>query len=324
MWILTFCAGLVHASLHYQLDPNWPIDIPVGLSAVSAVAFDPVYQEVYVLHRSKQLAPVLVFDVVGHLLRSWGGINETRMFEKEHGLFVQRNGGDPVIWITDSLNCTVQSFDVFGKRLSLLGSPGQCDHSLFPLHFGNVADVTADDDANIYIADGDGGVNNRVVKLDRNLNVVWSLGLNTTGTGPGQFASPHSIACLDGYLFVADRENNRTQILTDDGDYVGELSGKSSGSCQPQTSWSVRVDHRQNLLFLVDGGFQPGPPTQGRLIVLDVGRGMVNMSCSAVTGVVIGKSSSEPHEIGYDEDSMAVYVAFINDYPMLQRYVRVN
>jgi len=299
----------VDATLRYRLDSSWPIGLPDGMSGVSAVAFEPMYQEVYVLQRGKQLPPVVVFDTVGHIVRTWGGINEARMFEKEHGLYIQSNQGDPIVWITDSANCTVQSFDVFGTRLNLLGDPGVCDNSTEPLHFGNVADVASDFAGNIYISDGDGGVNNRVVKLDSNLRLVWSVG--KLGTGPGEFHSPHSLAYQGGRLWVADRENNRTQVLDANGLWVREYD-----HCEPHTPWAVRVTSN-NLLFVVDAGYQPGPPTQGRLIVFQSDY----QNCTAVSGIEIGTPSSEPHGLGYDEDTLSVYVAFINDLPFISRYV---
>jgi len=306
-------------NLRYALDPSWPKQLPANASAFSAVAFDPVYQEIYVLQRNKLVDPVLVFDIAGNLARSWGGVGPTRLFENEHGLYVQNKGGNSIIWVTDSANCTVQAFDVFGQRLALLGSPGVCDHSIYPLHFGNVADVTSDG-SNIYISDGDGGVNDRVVKLDSDLNVVWTVGLNTTGSRPGEFASPHSIAWNNGYLYVADRENNRTQIFTDKAAFVAELKGKSTGSCEPQTPWSVRVDRKNNLLFVIDSFFQPGPAAQGRLLVFD----MQNFTCNIVSGIPIGFSTSEAHLMTYDEGSMSIYVAFIAGAPFVQRYVPIS
>jgi len=315
MWLLLVFTRLVQATLRYREDPTFlSRGLPSEVSGVSAVAFDPMFQEVYVLQRSKNYPPVLVYDTAGNWLRNWGGINETRMFEKEHGIYIQPNHGSPIVWVTDSLNCTVQSFDISGNRLNILGSPGVCDSSLKPLHFGFVADVTSDESGNIYVSDGDGGVNNRVVKLDQNLRLVWSIG--SLGTGPGEFHSPHSIAYDRGLLYVADRENHRTQVLTTDGKYLKEWDG--GGVCNPRTPWSVRVDHSRALLFLVDAGYQPGPPTQGHLIVFDV----YGDNCSAVSGLQIGNDISEPHEIAYDEATMDLYVAFINDnYSAIVRYV---
>src|SRR4029453_18204404 len=43
------------------------------------------------------------------------------------------------------------------------------------------------------------------------------------GQGPGQFLLPHGIAvAADGRVFVCDRENDRIQIFSPDGEYVSE------------------------------------------------------------------------------------------------------
>lgn len=320
LWLALF-AGLVQAlNVHYTLDASWPKQLPVNSSAFTSVAFDPVYQEVYVLQRGKTVPPVLVFDIAGNLVRSWGGVGPSRLFENEHGLFVQNKGGNSIIWVTDSRNCTVQAFDVFGKQLALLGSPGVCDHSLYPLHFGNVADVTSDG-TNLYISDGDGGVNDRILKLDADLNLVWSVGANSTGTKPGEFNSPHSIAWSNGYLYVADRENNRTQIFTDGtGAFYAEFKGGSSGVCQPQTPWSVRTDPANNLLFMIDSFFFPAPLAQSRLLLFDTHN---RSTCKIISGIPVGLSDSEAHLMSYDSGSMAIYVAFVNGAPFVQRYVPI-
>lgn len=47
-----------------------------------------------------------------------------------------------------------------------MGVAGKSGTSLHPLMFGDVADIAINDEGVLYIADGDGGVNNRVVKVE--------------------------------------------------------------------------------------------------------------------------------------------------------------
>ena len=62
--------------------------------------------------------------------------------------------------------------------------------------------------------DGDGGMNNRLLKIDESGNVVASSG-NINGTQPGQFNIPHNIVMDDmRRLWVADRANKRIQVRT--------------------------------------------------------------------------------------------------------------
>lgn len=80
------------------------------------------------------------------------------------------NGGS-FLWTTDSGASTVSKWDpATGSRLATIGSKGT---GLHPLQFGSVADVAFDTSGGVYISDGDGGINARVVKLDKNLAVVY-------------------------------------------------------------------------------------------------------------------------------------------------------
>jgi hypothetical protein len=287
------------AALQYQLDPSWPKQpLSADITGVSAAAFDDTSQEIYVLQRGAAVPPILVYDKAGNLLRTWGGVNASRVVGAGHGLHImQKQGSSPWIWITDSQNCTVQAFDPSGRRLALLGSPGVCSHNLYPLQFGSVADITSDSNGNIYISDGDGGVNDRVVKLNRDLRLEWSVGLNSTGPGPSQFSSPHSLAYQARFdrLFVADRGNNRTQVFNaSTGDFLGEWRG--AGECEPLTPWCVRVDEKNQLLFLIDSGFGTGPLLQGRLLVFDISQefDLAFPKCTLVTGE--GPPPTHKHE----------------------------
>jgi hypothetical protein len=57
--------------------------------------------------------------------------------------------------------------------------------------------------------------------FDRNGKFLRFIG--KTGTGPGEFRTPHAIEFdSHGRLMVADRHNHRIQILTKEGNYLGE------------------------------------------------------------------------------------------------------
>ena len=77
----------------------------------------------------------------------------------------------------------------------------------------------------VYVADTE---NHVIKKLDRrgNLLAVWG----GEGEGPGEFRYPRDVAVApDDRVYVADTLNDRIQVLTADGDFVGEL-GKGRGS----------------------------------------------------------------------------------------------
>ena len=72
------------------------------------------------------------------------------------------------------------------------------------------------------------------------------------GKGPGQFEMPHTLA-LDshGRLYVGDRGNDRIQIFTQDGKYLGQLTqfGRPSG---------IFIDKR-DVLYVTDSESREAP-----------------------------------------------------------------
>ncbi len=71
----------------------------------------------------------------------------------------------------------------------------------------------------LYVSDGYG--NCRVHQFSPSGQLLRSWG--TAGEGPGEFYLPHGIAvAADGRVFVCDRENDRIQIFSPDGEYLTE------------------------------------------------------------------------------------------------------
>ena len=63
----------------------------------------------------------------------------------------------------------------------------------------------------------------RISVFDRNGKFLRTIG--KTGTGPGEFRTPHAMVFdSQGRLIVADRHNHRVQILTKEGKYIAEYS----------------------------------------------------------------------------------------------------
>src|SRR5262249_39456019 len=65
---------------------------------------------------------------------------------------------------------------------------------------------------------------------DKTGKLITTIGKN--GSGPGEFNVPHALAMDSrGRLFVADRGNNRIQILDQDGGFIAEWKqfGRPSG-----------------------------------------------------------------------------------------------
>jgi len=84
--------------------------------------------------------------------------------------------------------------------------------------FNRPSDVALDPNNDLYISDGYG--NSRVHKFSASGEFLFSWG-EPGKTAPGEFHVPHGVwVHTDGRVFVADRENNRIQVFTPDGEFI--------------------------------------------------------------------------------------------------------
>jgi sugar lactone lactonase YvrE len=86
------------------------------------------------------------------------------------------------------------------------------------------------------------------------------------GYGPGQFLEPHAIAMdSQGRLFVADRYNNRIQILDQDGEFMAAWTqfGRPSG---------IFIDEN-DLIYVADSESGPAPNALHRAAERRLGAG---------------------------------------------------
>jgi hypothetical protein len=166
---------------------------------------------------------ILLNPKTGMAMRSMGA----GLFVFPHGLHVDAQGN---VWVADGgvskdgtkgLQVTKLSPD--GKVLLTLGTAGQ--RGADGAHFQSPSDVITARNGDIFVADGHSaiagtvpdGLAMRVMKFDKTGKFIASWG-GASGSGPGQFSTPHALA-LDGKgrLYVADRVNNRIQIMSQDG-----------------------------------------------------------------------------------------------------------
>jgi sugar lactone lactonase YvrE len=112
----------------------------------------------------------------------------------------------------------VFKFSPDGTLLMTLGKPGGAAD---PEYFYQPNDVVTAPNGDIFVSEGHGGANSRILKFAKDGKLITVIG--TKGTGPGQFDQPHALA-LDskGRLFVGDRSNNRIQILDQQGKFLEE------------------------------------------------------------------------------------------------------
>jgi DNA-binding beta-propeller fold protein YncE len=187
--------------------------------------------------------PVHHFDESGKEIRSFGG----GMFVWPHGIHVDRDGN---VWVTDARAASpdeltqfpgegnkgsvVVKFSPEGRILMTLGKPGVRGNP--PEALTDPTDVVTDPrNGDVYVTEShtdvtDPNLIGRISVFNKNGKFLRFIG--KTGTGPGEFRTPHAIEFdSKGRLIVADRHNHRIQILTKEGKVVGEYDdfGRTSG-----------------------------------------------------------------------------------------------
>jgi DNA-binding beta-propeller fold protein YncE len=203
----------------YNPIPGWG-ELPAGWSfvEVAGVATDS-RDNVYVFNRGQH--PVIVFTPDGKFLHAWG----EGQFVRPHGLTI---GPDDLLYLTDDKDHTVRKYTAHGDLLMTLGSSGTpSDTGLQDFDyrtikrggppFNHPTNLALGPNGEMYISDGYG--NARVHKFSADGVLLQSWG--EPGNGPGQFNLPHGIAVDQrGRIIVADRENNRLQFFSPDGEFL--------------------------------------------------------------------------------------------------------
>lgn len=178
------------------------------------------------------LDTVLHFDDSGKLVKSFGA----GMMVFPHGIHVDRDGN---IWLTDGqdnlprrrpgmapdaplppmpekvVGHQVFKFSPDGKLLLTLGKAGgnQPGQPADPASFYQPNDVITYANGDILVAEGHGQTHARLSRFDRTGKFLREFGKRGAGAD-GEFDQPHGLAFdAKGRLFVADRSNNRIQIL---------------------------------------------------------------------------------------------------------------
>jgi len=203
---------------------------------VSAVTTDS-QGDVYVFHRGKKADAVVVFDPKGNYLRSWG----RNFFGNPHGL---RADKDDNIWAVDNGNHQVYKFTREGKLLQTWGIKGQIGTD--DKTFNRPTDITFAANGDFFVSDGYG--NSRVVKFSKEGKYLQSWG--KPGKGPSEFQTVHSIA-IDSKqrIYVSDRENNRIQIFTANGEFLSQWThlGATQGLFITPKDEMWVITHRNNV-----------------------------------------------------------------------------
>ena len=272
----------------FEVDAAWPkVPSQWKLGDASSFAID-AQDNVWLLHRPRTLKPeqaamaappVVVFDAAGNFIKAWGGIGASPDWpEREHGIHIDYKG---FVWIGGN-NCPASGlaglkpladdallkFTPDGKLVMQIGRSNQSKGNADTANLHRPADEQVYAPTNeLFVADGYG--NHRVIVFDADTGVfkrMWGAFANKPedddhceivrktnfdAPGPQQLSVVHSLRVAnDGIVYVADRENRRVQMFTNDGKFIKQL-------VKPDTLFARSVafspDQEQQFLYVGDG-----------------------------------------------------------------------
>lgn len=250
---------------------------------------------VYV-HRRAHPA-VVVYDREGNLLATWG-----EQFEKgAHGLLIRRESDGEYLYFVDTVRHVVEKCDTDGRTVWVLGEPGRIGGWGEP--FNRPTDIAFTPEGDFYVSDGYGNAHVHHYDPDRRLIRTWGA----KGTGPGEFSISHD-AWFDARggrrrVWTCDRENNRLQIFSPEGEFLEEKSGFR----RPNGLW----EDPRGYLYLAE--------LTGRLTIFDPADRVVSQ---------IGEFTREPGDMRkphavWGDSRGDIYVAEVEDGARIQKLLRI-
>lgn len=227
----------------YDLIENWAT-LPAGESFgnTSAVATDS-QNRVYVFQRKDP--PIVIFDPDGTYLNCWG----IGAFANPHGIYID----DDVVYLTDREDSVCLTYTLDGKPLQVLGHRGvhsdtgcETPGTVVPRAagpFNYPTEMVPSPSGELYVSDG--YRNARVHRFDADGRLLMSWG-EPGKTAPNQFHLPHSLVVdRDGTVYVCDRENNRIQVFSADGQFL---------ALWPDLRRPLDISIDQNGIFYISEG----------------------------------------------------------------------
>ncbi len=208
----------------YTMDENWA-KVPEGWAMPAAAVYGDSQDRVYCFNRDPD-HPVVIFDREGNYLSHWGA----GVVEFAHAILIDKQDN---VWLVDRDRGQVMKFTNDGELLMTIGDKGfrsetGADNTVFGSNgykdvtrggdpFNLPAGIALNDAGEVFIADG--YANARVHKFSPEGKHILSWG--EPGTGTGQFNLPHG-AWIDSKdrVLIADRENDRVQVFTQDGEHI--------------------------------------------------------------------------------------------------------
>ena len=208
----------------YEINENWA-RIPEGWNVPAAAVAVDSRDRVFIFNRDPH-HPIAIFDREGNFLSSWGD----GLIAFAHSILIDK---EDTVWLVDRNHGQVMRFTPEGEPMMTIGTKGyRSDTGADPNDFGSTgyksvthggepfnlpAGIGLNDAGEIFIADG--YANCRIHKFSPDGKQLLSWG--EPGDGPGQFNLPHGVwVDRHGRVLVADRENDRVQVFTQEGEYL--------------------------------------------------------------------------------------------------------
>ncbi|XP_048355673.1 NHL repeat-containing protein 3 isoform X2 [Sphaerodactylus townsendi] len=294
----------------YKLDLSWPKFPELFTGQTFCVAVDNIHGLVYVGQRGDRVPKVLVFSEEGYFLQAW---NTT--LEMPHGIFALNTANDSSVWITDvgtgEYGHTIKQYSPSGKLRQIIGTPGVAGSGTSPVQLDQPAEIFVEHTGDIYIVDGDGGMNNRLLKLTEDLKTLWLRGEN--GSGVAQFRIPHSVTVDSfGRVWVADRGNQRIQAFDKT---TGEWLGSWSSCFVEDGPYSVRLTADEKYMIVAQLNID-------RVLILAAPPVGSIGDCVVVDKIQLA-ARVRPHLVDISLKSGAIYVAEIGA-QQVQKYVPLD
>lgn len=300
----------------YELVTDWPkVAIPGGVADVACDAQGRVYAGVRNTQADGKPGNIfgggghlLVLDRDGNVVATWD-----HQFVAPHGVWIN-TGGE--VYVADTGLHTITKHAPSGEVLLTLGTPGEAGQPGAPFNMPTHAVEAPNGD----ILVSDGYAQNRIHRFSATGEHIVSFGGGdsvflhkrfgrgpsggTTGTGPGEFNVPHDVFVdAASQVYVLDRENDRWQVFTLDGELVSICTGL----------------HHPNKVV---------PDGAGRFHLVSAG----GVEIREPDGTFIGRwgeQGSGPGQFvatvhgGWIDDAEALYTAEAGTTNRLQKFVRV-
>lgn len=281
-----------------MIDPSSPI--PQGPPGVAVDSKD----QIFLFCRGKH--PIIILDRDGNFLGSWGEGH----FLGAHGLFI---GPDDSLYLADYQAHVVEKFTPDGELIWKIGNRNLAAPPLVNQPFCMPTRLVVGPTGDLFVSDGYANFCVHKFSPERELIKTWG----GPGHEPGQFQWPHGID-LDKYgtVYVCDRENDRIQTFTSD----GELIDIWTDFMNPH---NIHIDRKNDIMYIVESQVKAlsRPTDRSRVSIRDLKGNILSMWEGRESE---GKGVLEVcHDICVDSRG-DLYIGELLDVPRIQKFAKVS